>query len=288
MNKTKFYKPIIFSLMSLLIMVFLSGCSLSRSKEEVEIKTTIDELGVTTQIGLDNSPTFGFSNVVSSTAEEIYLSGKITNAVRGMTINIIWRYVTSNTTIATESLNGTRSRNKPYDFITDDDPQTSYFVSRITLNDIGWQIGNYEVIVKYNNRIIETIDFEVVSETDFEQSSKIGMLKSIYLGSQINTSNQITIPTKKFTRDQEDIYAVALFSNIPTSTTIKASWWYIDNNQKITDFTQQFSGNGYFPFKISLDDFSRLWSDGIWPIGHYRVNIYVDNTIVATENFIVN
>lgn len=288
MNKIKSYKPILFYLLPLLIMVFLSGCTLSKSKEP-EIITTIDELGVTTQIGIDNSPTFGFSNIISSTTEEIYLSGKITNAIKGMRINVVWRYVNNNITIATESLNGTRNRNEPYDFITNDSgPQTSYFTSRISLNNISWQTGDYEAIVKSNNQVIKTIDFKIVSEKDFDQASKKDMLQNLYLGSQINTNNQMTIPSKTFNRNQEHIYAVALFRNIPTNSTVKASWWYIDDNQKITDFTQQFSGDGYLPFKISLDDFSRLWSDGIWPIGHYRVDIYVDNTTIATESFVVS
>lgn len=287
MEKIRFHKLIIFSLISLLMLVVLSGCTLSKDKKE-EVKTTIDELGVTTQIRIDNSPAFGFSNIILSTAEEIYLSGKITNAVKGIKINIIWRYLTSNTTIGTELLSGNRSYNRPYDFVIDSKPQTSYFASRIALNDISWQVGDYEVIVKVGNQIIKTIDFEIVSNQDFDQFSKKDMLQSLYLGSQINTDNQITIPTKKFSRNQKHIYAVALFRNMPSGTTIKASWWYLDNNQKITDFTQQFSGNGYLPFKISLDDFSRLWSDGLWPVGHYKVNIYVDNTIVTTENFSVN
>ncbi len=286
MNKIKFHHPIVFGLLSLVVLVALSGCTL-RGKSNEEAETIIDELGITTKVGVDNSPVFGFSSVVSSTASEIYLSGRIVDAVKGMELKVVWIHVTNNTTIATEVLSGERSRRNQYDFITGSNPKTSYFVSRIVLNDIGWSTGDYEVIVESDNQVIKIINFEIVSNQDFDKASKKNMLRSFYLGSQINVDNQITIPTKEFSQDQTDIYAVALLRNVPLGTTVKASWLYIDNNQKITDFARQFSGNGYLPFNISLDDFSRLWSDGIWPIGHYKVNIYVDNTLIVTENFVV-
>jgi len=280
-----FAKLFLLTIPVLALILAAAGCR--GGGEEEEVKTTIDELGITTQILPDNSPAQGFSSVILSTTPQIYLSGQINNAVKGVKIGITWKSLVSDRIIASETLSGKNSASQPYDFVIGSVPTTSYFASRILLNDISWPVGDYEVVVESNGQLIKTLSFKIVADDDFDELSKGDLLRGLYLGTEVNDNNQITIPSKRFSRDEENIYAVALLQDVPTSSALKAKWWYVDDNQLITDFSSSFSGSGYLPFKITLDKFSRLWSDNLWPSGNYRVDIYVDNVLIVSKNFTV-
>jgi len=267
----------------LLFSFFATGCG-----QTTDNITSLGKLGITTAINNDNSPFNDFEQVVISTAPEIYLSAQIINVVQGTKAQVEWRYVTGNQIIATEFFKGERSDDKPHEFVIKTSPATSFFSSQITLSDINWPVGSYEVTVTLNNQTIKKINFNIVNDNDFDQLSKKAMLKNLYLGSMVNKENQIAVPGDNFACDQEKIYAVALFQNVPAGTIIKANWTYLDTNRIITNFSVPFSGAGYLPFEINLDRFSRLWSNRLWPAGTYKVSIYVDNVLVTTRNFTVS
>ncbi len=266
----------------LLFSFFATGC------RQTSDTASLGQFGITTAINNDNSPFNNFEQVVISTAPEIYLSTQIIDAIKGTKVQVEWRYVTGDQTIATEIFKGERSSDKPHEFIIGTSPTTSFFSSRIILSDINWLVGSYEVIIMLNNRAIQRADFNIVNDSDFDQLSKKAMLENLYLGSMVNKENQIAVPGDNFARDQEKIYAVALFRNVPAGTTIKASWAHLDTNRVITNFSVPFSGADYLPFEISLSRFSRLWPSGLWPTGTYKVSIYVDNVLVTTRNFTVS
>jgi hypothetical protein len=167
-------------------------------------------------------------------------------------------------------------------------PTTSYLSSKINLSGAGWSVGTYEITVNLNDKEIGKLNFNIVGDKDFDLLAKKNLLKSFYLGSQINKDKQITLPGTVFARNQDKIYAVALFKEVPAGTTMKAIWKYLDNNQSIDTFYTQFSGSGYLAFEISLEKFGRLWSDGLWPKGNFEVSLYVDNVLIITKNFTVS
>lgn len=263
------------------LIVTVSGCG------QPKALTSINSLTTTAQINQDNSPAHKAQVFLAGTPK-IYFSAKVTNAVPGTKVDVQWTYATGNRVIATESFRGGRDKERPQEFMLGLKPATSFIASQITLNQISWPLGTYAVAINLNGQPAGEINFNIVSDKDFDLLSKKGLLKNIYLGSQINKQKQVTIPGTNFTRDQETIYAVALFEDVPANTTIKAVWKYLNGNQEIDSFYAPFSGSGYLPFAIGLENFGRLWADRLWPKGNYEVSLYVDNVPIITKNFTVS
>lgn len=266
-------------ILPLFLMLTAAGC-----REEV---TSLGRVAIAIQINNDNTPVGESQQVLLLTTPVIYLTAEIVNAKHDTQVIVEWRYLTEDQVLATEFFRGGRTQGRPHEFIVAPQPVTSFLASRITLSDLSWSLGSYQASIELNGQLVKQIEFNIVSDKEFYEFSPKAMLRSFYLGSQINNKNQITIPGDRFTQDQEEIYAVALLQDVPTGTTIKVTWRYLDANRVITDFSVPFSGDGYLPFKITLSRFSRLWSDGLWPVGIYEIAFYVDNVLVTTKNFAV-
>ena len=265
----------------LILLIMVSGCGAPKEG------TSVDNLVITSQINANNS-SVNAQNVFLSSVPSIYFTARVINAVQGTKIDVKWVYATGDQIIATESFRGGRSKERPEEFVVGLKPTTSFIASKINLSGIGWSIGTYEVSLSLNGKETGKLNFNVVGDEDFDVLAKKNLLKSFYLGSQINKDKQVAVPGTVFTRNQEKIYAVALFKEVPAGTTIKAVWKYLDDNQSIDAFYTQFSGSGYLPFGISLEKFGRLWHDGLWPKGNFEVSLYVDNVLIITKNFTVS
>ena len=83
-------------------------------------------------------------------------------------------------------------------------------------------------------------------------------------------------------------YAVADLSNAPAGTVVEAKWLAVQvegydageliYEQSISDFTDKsFSGTIYF----------QLSNDAGWPVGEYKVDVYLDGTYIESANFSV-
>ncbi|OGB74427.1 hypothetical protein A2V68_01855 [candidate division Kazan bacterium RBG_13_50_9] len=267
---------------AILLVVVLSAASCRSSI------TSVGRVAVATQVGSDNAPVGKPQLIILSTVPAIYLSAEVVSAKPGTKVDVEWRYVTGGQTIATESFRGGRSAESPHEFVTGLQPTTSFLSSRIDRDNLSWPLGSYEATLRLDGEEVQRVGFNVVADKDFEEFSRKAMVKNLYLGSQVNNQNQITIPTTTFQRNQGKIYAVALFQSVPAGTTVRAVWKHLDSGKLINDFSASFSGSGYLPFDISLSRFSRLWPDGLWPAGTYEVSLYVDNTQVTTRNFFIS
>lgn len=266
-------------LLPLVLILTAAGC-----KGDV---ASIGKVAIVTQINIDNSPMGDSQSVILATTPVIYLSTEVINGQTGTKVDVEWRYVTGDRILATELFRGRQNSSQPHEFVTGKQPTNSFLSSRIVLSKLGWDLGSYEAVIQLNGQIVKQIGFNIVSSNEFDDMSKKAMLKQLYLGSKVNDQGQIAIPGSRFTQNQEKIYAVALFQNVPAGTIIQAVWKHLDNNQVITNFSIPFSHSGYLPFEISLDRFGRLWADSLWPKGIYEISIYVDNVLVTTSNFTV-
>jgi len=83
-------------------------------------------------------------------------------------------------------------------------------------------------------------------------------------------------------------FAVADLNNAPAGTVVEAKWIAVQiegydageliYEQAINDFTdERFSGTIYF----------QLSNDSGWPVGEYKVDVYMDGTYVGSANFSV-
>ncbi|MBT3320183.1 MAG: hypothetical protein HN389_10520 [Clostridia bacterium] len=74
-----------------------------------------------------------------------------------------------------------------------------------------------------------------------------------------------------FAQDAPVLYAVGILNNAPAETNIRFVWNYVTEPQEIyeIDFTTEEQSGIYV--------FSELTNDGLWPIGDYNVEVYIDD-----------
>lgn len=86
--------------------------------------------------------------------------------------------------------------------------------------------------------------------------------------------------TSVFTQDQPFIYIVAL-SNAPDDTKVKAVWYSVDDAGAATQFVdKEIVGSGS-PITFSATN------SGPWPVGKYKVELYLNDKLDRTEEFSV-
>ncbi|RME90774.1 MAG: hypothetical protein D6770_01790 [Anaerolineae bacterium] len=93
-------------------------------------------------------------------------------------------------------------------------------------------------------------------------------------------------PTSVFA-PADDFYVVAHASNLPAGTVITAKWYALnvegtDPNtpfyESTLDIDEDFSGDFYF----------QLTNSDLWPVGDYRVDLYLDDTLGQSVEFSVS
>lgn len=266
------------ALLSLLWFILAAaGCQSSTTK------ASLGALAVTTQIRGDNSPMAELAVIVDN-VPQIYVSAQIINARRGDKVDVIWKYLPTNQTMATEIFTGHRTSDRPTEFVGGARPVTSYLASKLILSDISWPVGDYQVTVRLNQGEEKQVGFSVTTEQKYDIELKKAMVQNLWLGTQINEQNQIISPSTKFNKTDNQIYAVALLKGVPVGTQIKGSWKMLSTNEELGSFLTTFSDGGYLPFELTLDQLGRT----IWPKGSYLFTLSVDNLVVATKNFSIS
>ncbi len=263
----------------LVLLLVLGAPSCGRNKEAPVM--SVGKVSMTTDINDNNSPVLELSEILDR-APVIYCTVEVSNGVAGSRIEGTWTDLSLNKTLATEWFVGDREAAGPRDFIGGASPTDSWLASSISLTEISWPRGDYEVAVQLNRKLVKKVGFKVVSEQEFYVSSKKGLIKSLYLGAKINSQNQIISPQEEFSRTTPKIYAVALLSNVPINTSIKATWRHWESGRVISEYATKFSGSGYLPFEMDLD---RVGSQ--WPKGTYTVAVFVDNVQISSKDFTI-
>lgn len=85
-------------------------------------------------------------------------------------------------------------------------------------------------------------------------------------------------PTTTFTPDDTFYYVVDL-ANAPDDTTIKAAWTAIDDggNKVLIDEAEITSGSGLLTFDLT--------SEKLWPVGHYQIDLFINDELERTQAF---
>jgi hypothetical protein len=93
--------------------------------------------------------------------------------------------------------------------------------------------------------------------------------------------------TTTFPVDQPVIHLVVTLKNVPSDTKVKAVWTAVDvgdaaaPNTKIDEVEQTINDSGNLDFTLSLP------STGVWPVGSYKVEVYLDGKLDTTLEFLV-
>jgi hypothetical protein len=94
-------------------------------------------------------------------------------------------------------------------------------------------------------------------------------------------------PTSTFPADQPVIHLVVTLKNAPPDTKVKAVWTAVDvgdaapANTEVDESEFTMDGSGNLGFTLSIP------SSGVWPVGKYKVDIYLDAKLDKTLEYAV-
>lgn len=117
----------------------------------------------------------------------------------------------------------------------------------------------------------------VLSALACEFSASTASIKDAYLA----TDETGTQKTTEFTQDQPFIFIVSQ-ANAPDSTKVKAVWYAYDETGMATQFVEKEMITGETPIIFSATN------NGPWPVGKYKVELYLNDKLDRTLEFSVN
>ena len=94
-------------------------------------------------------------------------------------------------------------------------------------------------------------------------------------------------PTSTFSTDQPVIHLVVTVANAPSDTKVKSVWTAVDvgdaapANTKIDEAEVKLDSSGNAHFTLALS------SGGAWPVGKYKVDVYLDDKLDRTLEYSV-
>jgi len=92
--------------------------------------------------------------------------------------------------------------------------------------------------------------------------------------------NQGASRTNVFTQD-EIFYCIVKLANAPDDTTVKVVWYAVNAQDTdpnlLIDQVEITSGDGIIPFNLT--------NNGLWPLGTYKAEVYLNGTLDRTLNF---
>lgn len=94
-------------------------------------------------------------------------------------------------------------------------------------------------------------------------------------------------PTSTFPTDQPEIHLVVSVANAPSETKVKTVWTTVDvgdaapPNTKIDEVEVTLDASGSTHFTLSRPD------SGAWPVGKYKVEVYLNDKLDRTLEFTV-
>jgi len=92
--------------------------------------------------------------------------------------------------------------------------------------------------------------------------------------------NQGASRTTVFAQD-EIFYCIVQLANAPDDTTVKVVWYAVNAQDTdpnlLIDQVEITSGDGIIPFNLT--------NNGLWPLGTYKAEIYLNDTLDRTLNF---
>lgn len=74
-----------------------------------------------------------------------------------------------------------------------------------------------------------------------------------------------------YSPDTAEFYAFGILNNAPDDTTVRFVWNYLTDPQEIYEVEMNSEGES------GIYVFSSLTLDGLWPVGDYSVDIYIDD-----------
>jgi outer membrane usher protein FimD/PapC len=142
-------------------------------------------------------------------------------------------------------------------------------------NDGPWPTGSYKVELYVNDKLKETLNYDVAGEAVKEAASEIS-IDNVYMA-RISGNN--VEQTETFNPNDE-FNCVLEISGIQSSDTVKAVWTAVDVEDYVPN-TQinetESAGNETLTFNLSNPKY--------WPAGDYKIEIYINDAYQGYLNF---
>jgi hypothetical protein len=268
-------------LVASILFVVLSAASCGPQTTD---RTQITNLAIAREIGVDNQAILA-SDVVPASAPSIYLSGQVVRPVAGTKVRVSWLQL-PNTTISTEDFSGSRSGGNLFDF--DKTQTTSNFASKIDRTGIAWEEGEYRADAYLGNRLVDSLFFKVVSDSEADAANNKRVISKVSFGDSLSDNGHIAVSKTTFTRSTDHIYIQVALAGTQPGHKIEASVRYLKANQVINIFTTTTGRDDTLVFDLSLSQYGRLWTDKLWPSGGFQVDVKVNGTSATTPSFVIN
>lgn len=157
-----------------------------------------------------------------------------------------------------------------------------------TPGHVNWGLGNYEFRISLNGQLIVTKKFTVQTDQDIANNLTLASIKDVQLTTAVDLQGN---PTKSvsnvFSKDDQDIYSSISYSNLFQTTSFEEKWIFVDSDYLIAKYQKNINGSGNFAFGIDSKRDSWIPTQK-WPVGKYRLEIYLDSTQINSIDFEIN
>jgi len=116
----------------------------------------------------------------------------------------------------------------------------------------------------------------VLSSLACEFSASTASIKDAYLA----TDDTGATKTTEYGQDQPFVFMVDL-ANAPDDTKVKAVWYTVDDSGKAEQFVEKEMVTGKSPITFTATN------NGLWPVGKYKVELYLNDKLDRTQEFSV-
>ena len=235
----------------------LSACGFSISTANIQDATLAK--------GYDNGNAVDPTNVFAAEDQEIHLVVNVGNAPDDTNVKTVWSMV------AVAGYEPAVLYEKP---LTLNSGET---VAHFTLtSDQPWPAGSYKVEVYLNDKLDRTLEYEVK-----ELEVKTPTIQSATLAKGYESGEAVD-PTNVFAPDDLELHLVVKVANAVEGTTLKAIWSVVE----VEGYEPQVIDESPYILSTAENaaDFT-LSNDQPWPVGKYKVELYLSDTLVQTLEY---
>ena len=235
----------------------LSACGFNFSTANIQ--------GATLGKGYDNGDIVEPTTVFAQEDQEIQLVVKVGNAPDDTQVKAVWSIVDvpgHEPAVLYESpLTLNSGENVAHFSLTNDQP---------------WPAGSYKVEIYLNDKLDQALEYQVE-----ESEARTPSIESATLAKG-SSENEAVDPTSIFAPDDLELHLVVKVADAVEGTSLKAIWYVVE----VQDYEPQAIDE--VPYTLSggenVADFT-LANDQPWPVGKYKVELYLNDQLVQTLKY---
>lgn len=162
---------------------------------------------------------------------------------------------------------------------------TSIIRSNENKNKLDWGVGSYDFRVLVNGKIAGSKTYLVQTDEEIEANKILDSIGDVQLTTAVNLDGSpAKSPGTFFSKDDENIFGTLPYNNLATKVTLEGRWTYLNDGRVIDKYQKSIVGTGVFFFGINSKDLSWIPTKK-WPIGKYRLEIFLNSEPLESVDF---